>query len=66
MHATLGNLYNGDRALGDSTNEFLNENWSDIYNEIKQAIFDAFSLITQTMMNNLFAHHDYKHLFLLE
>lgn len=63
MQAHLGNLYNGDKALGDSTNQFLNENWQDIFNEIKQAIFDAFSLIAQTMLNNLFAHHNYRDLF---
>lgn len=63
MHAYFGNLYNGDKALGETTNLFLNDNWRDIYNEIKGSIFDAFSLIMQSMLNNLFAHHDYNHLF---
>lgn len=63
MHANFGNLFNGDQLLGDTTNRFLNENWQDIFNEIKGSIFDAFSLITQTMLNNMFAHHDYQKLF---
>lgn len=63
MHTVLTNLYNGDRALGDSTNQFLNENWQDIFNEIKQAIFDAFSLIIESTLNNVFSRHDYLDLF---
>lgn len=59
MHTYLSNLYNGDQALGESTNQFLNENWQDIFDEIKTAIFDAFSLIIQSTLNNVFARHDY-------
>lgn len=64
MRAHFGNLFNGDKMLGETTNHFLNENWQDIFNEIKGSIFDAFSLIAQSMLNNMFAHHDYNDLFL--
>jgi len=64
MQAYFGNLFNGDRLLGETTNRFLNENWKDIFNEIKGSIFDAFSLITQSMLNSMWSHHDYKRLFL--
>ena len=60
---TLQNLYNGDKALGDSTNAFLNENWEEIYNELKQLIFDAFTLIIQNTVNNVFNKIPYKDLF---
>lgn len=63
MYAYFDNLFNGDRALGETTNRFLNENWHDIFNELKGSIFDAFSLITQGMLNNMWAHHDYSQLF---
>jgi len=63
MRTYLGNLYNGDRALGDSTNQFLNANWQDIFNEIKPAIFDAFSLIIQSTLNTVFSRYDYRDLF---
>lgn len=63
MIAHFDNLFNGDRTLGETTNRFLNENWQDIFNEIKGSIFDAFSLITQAMLNNMWAHHDYSQLF---
>ncbi|GLG99483.1 Protein takeout [Gryllus bimaculatus] len=35
MHFT--NLFNGDKALGDTMNNFLNENWSEIYRELNPA-----------------------------
>lgn len=35
----LGNLYNGNKALGDATNKFLNENWEVIYNEVNPGLF---------------------------
>uniref|UniRef100_A0A1A9UNH9 Uncharacterized protein n=1 Tax=Glossina austeni TaxID=7395 RepID=A0A1A9UNH9_GLOAU len=28
------NLFNGDKALGDNMNKFLNENWKEIFNEL--------------------------------
>jgi len=63
MQAHFSNLFNGNKELGDTTNQFLNANWQDIFNEIKGSIFDAFSLITQSMLNNMWAHHDYNHMF---
>lgn len=56
-------LYNGDKALGDSTNLFLNENWTEIYNELKSLIFDAFTLIIQNTLVNVFKKIPYKDLF---
>lgn len=64
LQAHFSNLYNGDKALGDATNQFLNENWADIYKELKGSIGESFSLITQAILNNFFQHHDYRDLFL--
>lgn len=63
MHFHFKNLYKGDRALGDSTNLFLNENWKDIFHEIKGSIFDAFTLIAQGALTNVFNKVPYKELF---
>lgn len=63
MHFHFENLYKGDKALGDSTNLFLNENWKDIFNEIKGSIFDAFTLIAQGALTNVFNKVPYKELF---
>ncbi|XP_017469410.1 PREDICTED: protein takeout-like [Rhagoletis zephyria] len=35
------NLFNGDKALGENLNSFLNENWKEIYNEMKRPWYDA-------------------------
>lgn len=57
------NLYNGDKLLGDTTNRFLNENWSDIFKEIQDNIFDAFTLIAENTLRNVFNKVPYNDLF---
>lgn len=57
------NLYNGDKVLGDSTNKFLNENWNDIFQEIKANVFDAYALITENVLRNVFNKVPYNDLF---
>lgn len=59
----LDNLYNGDKVLGDSTNLFLNENWEEIFNELKLSIFDAFGLIVSNLINQVFRKIPYNELF---
>lgn len=58
------NLYKGDKALGDSTNQFMNENWKEIYGELEPLIFNAFTLIVQNTLVNVFHKIPYKELFL--
>lgn len=60
------NLYNGDKALGDGTNQFLSENWQDVYKELKQLIFDAFTLVVQNTIVNVLHKVPYKELFAAE
>lgn len=57
------NLYNGDKLLGDSTNRFLNENWNDIFKEIRANIFDAFTLIIENTLRNVFNKAPYNDIF---
>lgn len=57
------NLYKGDKLLGDSTNRFLNENWNDIFKEIKANIFDAYTLIAENTLRNVFNKVPYNDLF---
>lgn len=59
----LGNLYKGDKLLGDATNLFLNENWQDVFNEIKISVFGAFSQIVGSVLNNVFQKVPYDELF---
>lgn len=59
----LGNLYNGDKALGDNTNLFLNENWQEVFPEIKKSVFSAFGQIAENVLNNVFNKVPYDELF---
>lgn len=63
LYTQLDNLYNGDKVLGDTTNLFLNENWEEIFNELKRSIFDAFGLIMQNIINTVFRKIPYNELF---
>lgn len=64
IHFNFENLYKGDKVLGDSTNRFLNENWSDIFKEIRANIFDAFALIAENVVRNVFSKIPYEDLFI--
>uniref|UniRef100_A0A182PS73 Uncharacterized protein n=1 Tax=Anopheles epiroticus TaxID=199890 RepID=A0A182PS73_9DIPT len=62
MHLT--NLFNGDKALGDNMNQFLNDNWEDILKELKPAIIGAFTKIFRAIITNVFDNVPYDELFL--
>ncbi len=57
-------LFNGDKTLGDSLNSFINENWSDIFNEMKSAINHNFGAVFRTIINKVFEKIPYKDLFI--
>lgn len=62
LHFT--NLFNGDKALGDNMNTFLNENSQDILNELKPSITSALEQILEAIINRIFAKVPYKELYL--
>lgn len=64
MHINLENLFNGDKALGDNMNLFLNENWRDILNELKPAIVLSVEEILKGIINRIFAKIPYDEVFL--
>lgn len=52
-------MFNGDKALGDNMNLFLNENWEDILKELKPSITEALSQIFSALINAVFAKVPY-------
>jgi len=44
VHIHLDNLFNGDKALGDRMNEFLNENWKALAEEVRPAAMDRMTM----------------------
>lgn len=63
FYMSFSNLFNGDKALGDNMNQFLNENWQDILKELKPAIIDAFTQIFQSVISNVFNKVPYNELY---
>ncbi|KAK9506969.1 hypothetical protein O3M35_008808 [Rhynocoris fuscipes] len=55
MHVQFDNLFNGDKALGESTNAFLNQNWKEILNELKPSISKAFGSGYKEISNRIFS-----------
>ncbi|GAB0088226.1 uncharacterized protein DMENIID0001_026190 [Sergentomyia squamirostris] len=64
LYINFENLFNGDKALSDNMNFFLNENWKDILDELKPAINDAFSQIFNTIINTIFSKIAYSDIYL--
>ncbi|XP_017778453.1 PREDICTED: protein takeout-like [Nicrophorus vespilloides] len=58
------NLFNGDKALGDQMNNFLNENWQDLSKEVEPAVSRTISVILKTMFSRLSDQIPYNDLFL--
>ncbi|KAJ6635871.1 Protein takeout [Pseudolycoriella hygida] len=58
------NLYNGDKALGDTTNRFINEYWRDIYLEIKPSLLRTFEEQIQVIANTAMAKLPFDEYFL--
>lgn len=58
------NLFNGDKALGDNMNLFLNENWRDILKELKPAITYAIEEVLKSIINRIFNKVSYYDMFL--
>ncbi|KAM7361884.1 protein takeout-like [Cochliomyia hominivorax] len=60
----FNNLFNGDKALGDNMNQFVNENWRDIFNELEPGLSKALGLVAKQMFNNVFSKFPYNELLL--
>ena len=54
IHFQVDNLFNGDKALGDKMNEFLNENAKEIFEEVKEDYMKLMSDIGLNIMNRIF------------
>lgn len=63
MTFRLTNLFNGDKVLSDNTNLFLNENWKEVFTEIRKSVFTAFAQLAENVLNKIFAKIPYDDLF---
>lgn len=60
----FGNLFNGDKALGEGTNKFLNENWMEILKELRPVLNKAIGEISKGIISPIFAKFPYDQMFL--
>lgn len=60
----FGNLFNGDKALGEGTNKFMNENWFEIFKELKPVLNKAVGDICRRIISPIFAKFPYDQMFL--
>lgn len=63
MYTHFDNLFKGDKALGDNTNLFLNENWEDILKEMKPNMAKSIGKVFETIINSVLNSIPVKDLF---
>nr|CAD7402756.1 unnamed protein product [Timema poppensis] len=63
MYLDLENLFNGDKALGDNMNAFLNENWWELFKELRPALDEALSQVFHNIANRFFLKVPYDIIF---
>lgn len=64
MYFDFENLFNGNRALGENMNKFMNENWSDIFQELQKPIIKSFANVFNAIIGNVLSGFSYNELFL--
>lgn len=57
------NLFNGDKALGDNMNTFLNDNWEAIFVEVQKSFENEFAAIFQKIISKVFSKYPYEKFF---
>lgn len=63
FYMELSNLFNGNKLLEDTTNQFINDNWKEIFNEQKPSIFNSFARTIEQIMKHIFDKISYGAMF---
>ncbi|XP_032305368.2 protein takeout [Drosophila ananassae] len=61
----LEGLFNGQKELSDNMHALINENWQEIFNELKPGIGEAFGLITKAVLSKVFGKYPLEQLFIV-
>ncbi|XP_062122916.1 protein takeout [Drosophila sulfurigaster albostrigata] len=62
VHMQLDNLFNGDKALGQRMNDFLNENWKSLAEEVRPLMTKVLVDILRASIDKLFNEFTYEQL----
>jgi hypothetical protein len=49
------NLFNGDKQLGDNINRVLNDNWKQVFDEVKDDYIEVINRILVQLLKNFFS-----------
>ena len=49
------NLFDGDKQLGDNINRLVNENWREVFDDVRDGYIEMLSRIFLQYLNNLFS-----------
>ncbi|RZB40295.1 uncharacterized protein BDFB_013164 [Asbolus verrucosus] len=60
----FANLFNGDDRLGDEINKVINDNWSEVFTDVRDGYERSFGLIFQDLANRVFTRVPLKDIYL--
>lgn len=63
MYIYLENLFNGDKLMGATTNKLLNNNWRDIFDELRPAMLKAIGAMNLGVAKPVFDKVPYAELY---
>jgi hypothetical protein len=49
------NLFDGNKELGDNTNQVLNDNWKEVFDDVKSGYSEVFSQILIKLYDSFFS-----------
>ncbi|KAH0812333.1 hypothetical protein GEV33_010458 [Tenebrio molitor] len=49
------NLFNGDKQLGDNINRVINDNWKEVFDDVKDGYVEVINRILVQLLNNFFS-----------
>ncbi|CAH1371389.1 unnamed protein product [Tenebrio molitor] len=55
MSFNFENLFDGNKELGDNTNQVLNDNWKEVFDDVKNGYSEVFSQILIKLYDNFFS-----------
>ncbi|GLG99821.1 Uncharacterized protein GBIM_06203 [Gryllus bimaculatus] len=64
MTIKMDNLFNGDGALLETTNNFLNEEWREVFDSLRPSFAKAISEVITDILNGIFRQVPFKDAFL--
>ncbi|XP_077290305.1 protein takeout-like [Arctopsyche grandis] len=66
VYIYFGNLFNGDAALGETTNKLFNDNWTLVYMELRSTVEKGIAKVVEDYARNFMSKVPFKDIFIVE